>query len=85
MPVRTARSGIGLRPADRRFRGGRGSIRAQKASSRNGLVSTSPNFATCFKFRSPSNSGRRTTGRQSTHLTLYRKALMKLSPQLSLS
>ena len=42
MPVRTARSGIGLRPAYRRFRGGRtgstGSIRTHRASSRSGLV-----------------------------------------------
>ena len=42
MPVRTARSGIGLRPAYRRCRDGRagrsGSIRAQSASSSNGLV-----------------------------------------------
>lgn len=42
MPVRTARSGIGLRPAYRRLRGRRGgrsgSIRAHRASSSNGLV-----------------------------------------------
>jgi len=42
MPVRTARSGIGLRPAYRRLRGGRGgrsgSIRAHSASSSSGLV-----------------------------------------------
>ena len=62
MPVSTARSGIGLRPAYRRCRdrgfGRSGSMRIHKPSSTNGLVMHDPSRTVTRKYQAPDQSTR---------------------------